>query len=87
MGTPWHVYDVITGLARTGRVLLAAHQAGHTAAKPGLLAALATLTTLINHRAGSRPGWVAARGPPPRRCHRAPLRRGDRDWLGRELAR
>jgi hypothetical protein len=57
MGTPWHVYDVITGLAGTGRVLLAAHQSGHAAAEPGLLAALTTLTTLINHRAGSRPGW------------------------------
>jgi len=56
-GTPWHVYDVITGLAGTSRVLLAAHQPGHTAAEPGLLAALTTLTTLINHRAGNRPGW------------------------------
>ncbi len=55
MSTPWHVYDVITGLAGTGRVLLAAHQSGHAAAEPGLLAAL---TTLTNHRAGSRrPGW------------------------------
>lgn len=57
MDTPWHVYDVITGLAGTGRVLLAAHQAGHAAAEPGLLAALTTLTTLINHGAGNRPGW------------------------------
>ncbi|WP_239377511.1 lanthionine synthetase C family protein [Frankia sp. Cj5] len=57
MCTPWHVYDVITGLAGTGRVLLAAHQSGHTAAQPGLLAALTTLTTLINQGVGSRPGW------------------------------
>lgn len=57
MDTPWHVYDVITGLAGTGRVLLAAHRSGNAAAEPGLLAALTTLTKLINHRAGSRPGW------------------------------
>ena len=57
VSTPWHVYDVISGLTGTGRVLLAAHQSGHTAAEPGLLAALTTLTTLINREAGSRPGW------------------------------
>ncbi|ORT53044.1 lanthionine synthetase C family protein [Frankia sp. KB5] len=57
MGTPWHVYDVITGLTGTGRVLLAAHHSGHAAAEHGLLAALTTLTIMINSRIGSRPGW------------------------------
>ncbi|ADP78957.1 lanthionine synthetase C family protein [Pseudofrankia inefficax] len=57
VSTPWHIYDVITGLAGAGRVLLAAHQSGHAAAEPGLLAALTTLARLINQPAGSRPGW------------------------------
>ncbi len=55
-GTPWHIYDAITGLAGIGRVLLAAVQSGLDA-EPGLLAALATLTTMTLARHGARPGW------------------------------
>ena len=55
-GTPWHVYDAITGLAGIGRVLLAAVRAGHDA-EPGLLAALTTLTAIARARYGTRPGW------------------------------
>lgn len=60
-GTPWHVYDAITGLAGTGRVLLAAVRAGHDA-EPGLLAALSTLTVMTRTRHGARPGWWAPAG-------------------------
>ena len=56
VGTPWHVYDAMTGLSGTGRILLAAAQAGHDA-QPGLSAALRTLTTMIRTRFGTRPGW------------------------------
>lgn len=60
-GTPWNVYDAITGLAGTGRILLAAVRAGHDA-EPGLQAALATLTTMVLARDGTRPGWWAPAG-------------------------
>lgn len=60
-GTPWNVYDAITGLAGTGRVLLAAVRAGYPA-EPGLQAALATLTTMMLTRDGTRPGWCAPAG-------------------------
>ncbi|MDT3395299.1 lanthionine synthetase C family protein [Streptomyces sp. B1866] len=57
-GAPWAVYDTIRGLAGIGRVLLAAHTAGHQeAADPGLTAALTTLTALIRTQHGTRPGW------------------------------
>ncbi|MGH3275737.1 MAG: lanthionine synthetase C family protein [Streptosporangiaceae bacterium] len=56
VGTPWRVYDAITGLAGIGRVLLAAVQSGHDA-EPGLLAALGTLTAMARTRHGARPGW------------------------------
>lgn len=58
MGTPWHVYDAITGLSGIGRILLAALGSGHSHAAPGLNAALTTLTAMINNPASStRPGW------------------------------
>jgi hypothetical protein len=57
VGTPWHVYDVISGLAGAGRILLAAYRSGHHEAEPGLVAALTTLTTLINGGGEGRPGW------------------------------
>lgn len=60
-GTPWNVYDAITGLAGTGRVLLAAVRAGYDA-EPGLQAALETLTAMILTRGGTRPGWWAPAG-------------------------
>jgi lantibiotic biosynthesis protein len=56
VGTPWRVYDTITGLAGIGRVMLAAVQSGHDA-EPGLLAALGALTTMARTRHGARPGW------------------------------
>ncbi|HUY47102.1 MAG TPA: lanthionine synthetase C family protein [Streptosporangiaceae bacterium] len=56
-GTPWAVYDTITGLAGTGRVLLAALASGHETSEPGLMAALDTLTAMILARHGNRPGW------------------------------
>jgi hypothetical protein len=56
VGTPWHVYDTIPGLAGVGRVLLAAVAAGHDA-EPGLLAALEVLTAMVHTRHGGRPGW------------------------------
>ncbi|MGH3931302.1 MAG: lanthionine synthetase C family protein [Pseudonocardiaceae bacterium] len=56
VGTPWHVYDVLTGLSGIGRVLLAAVHSGHDA-EPGLLAALDALTTMVRTRHGPRPGW------------------------------
>jgi hypothetical protein len=55
--TPRAAYDVINGLAGIGRVLLAAVTAGLPAAEPGLLAALETLTTMIETPLGTRPGW------------------------------
>lgn len=58
-GTPWHIYDVINGLAGLGRVLLAALVGGHTTAEPGLHAALSTLTTMLTAHDGTRPGWWA----------------------------
>ncbi|WP_329067445.1 lanthionine synthetase LanC family protein [Streptomyces sp. NBC_01429] len=71
-GTPWAVYDAIKGLTGVGRVLLAAHTAGHhDAADRGLTAALTTLTALIHTRYGSRPGWwlPAVDHPPPVTVH------------------
>ncbi len=56
-GAPWHVYDTITGLAGTGRVLLAAAQTGHATAEPGLSACLSTLTAVLTPSGGTRPGW------------------------------
>jgi hypothetical protein len=54
----WALYDVITGLTGTGRILLAALVGGHDHAEPGLIAALTTLTTMINNPCGgTRPGW------------------------------
>lgn len=59
-GTPWHVYDVISGLAGVGRVLLAASDDGHSGAEPGLYAALRTLTNTLTEPQGNRPGWWTA---------------------------
>ncbi|GAB3159803.1 lanthionine synthetase C family protein [Myceligenerans halotolerans] len=56
-GTPWHIYDVISGLAGVGRVLLAALNHGHREAEPGLHAALNALTTMLATTRGRRPGW------------------------------
>ena len=56
-GTPWHVYDLINGLAGIGRVLLAGFVAGHTAAEPGLIAARDALTAMILTADEDRPGW------------------------------
>jgi len=56
-GTPWPVYDVISGLAGIGRVLLAADAAGLARAGPGLGAARDTLTQMILAGEGARPGW------------------------------
>ncbi len=56
-GTPWPVYDAITGLAGVGRVLLAATAAGHRQAEHGLRAVLHTLTRMIDTPPGDRPGW------------------------------
>lgn len=57
-GTPWQVYDAVTGLSGIGRVLLAALTSGHEHAEPGLTAALTALTTMINNPSGgTRPGW------------------------------
>jgi hypothetical protein len=50
-------YDVISGLAGIGRVLLAAITAGQPPAEPGLTAALQALTTMIEAPHGARPGW------------------------------
>lgn len=52
------LYDVITGFSGTGRILLAALAGGHDHAEPGLIAALTTLTTMINNPcSATRPGW------------------------------
>lgn len=56
VGTPWRVYDALTGLSGIGRVLLAAVQSGHDA-EPGLLAALDALITVVRTRHGARLGW------------------------------
>lgn len=56
VGTPWRIYDALTGLSGIGRVLLAAAQSGHDAER-GLLAALDALTTMVRTRYGARPGW------------------------------
>jgi hypothetical protein len=55
--TPRNAYDVISGLAGIGRVLLAAIAVGHPGAEPGLVAALEALTAMIADPHGSRPGW------------------------------
>jgi lantibiotic biosynthesis protein len=66
LGTPWAVYDVISGLAGIGRVLLAAVASGHDVAEPGLITALDTLTTMIRTCHGNRPGWwLSPSGHPP----------------------
>ncbi len=67
----WAVYDLINGLSGIGRVLLAAHVAGHPHAEPGLLASLHTLTELINTSQGAKPGWwlPAHRHPSGVRVH------------------
>lgn len=57
VGTPWHVYDAITGLAGIGRVLLAAVRSGYDEAEPGLLAALDVLIEMVRTRYAARPGW------------------------------
>jgi len=75
-GTPRQVYDVITGLAGIGRILLAAAQSGHDT-EPGLLAALAALTTMMSTQHGTRPGWWS---PPAGRTQSAdPVRSGTAD--------
>jgi lantibiotic biosynthesis protein len=51
------MYDAINGLAGIGRVLLAALTAGYDTAESGLLAALQTLTAMIETQHGRRPGW------------------------------
>lgn len=56
-GAPWAVYDVINGLSGIGRILVAAHQAGHHEARRGLDAALTTLTGILNDSSGTRTGW------------------------------
>ncbi|RKN46674.1 lanthionine synthetase C family protein [Streptomyces hoynatensis] len=71
-GAPWAVYDAIKGLAGIGRVLLAAHAAGHREqAQPGLTATLTTLTAILRARHGRRPGWwlPAEDHPPPVTVH------------------
>lgn len=67
----WHVYDAITGLTGIGRVLLAAHQTGHTAVEPGLDAALTTLTAILAPRNTPLPGWwlPAQQHPTPASIH------------------
>jgi hypothetical protein len=72
-GTPWHVYDAITGLSGIGRVLLAALSSGHGHAEAGLTAALTTLTTMtINPGGGTRPGWWLPPGAHPAGVTRHP---------------
>lgn len=55
--TPSRFYDTISGMAGTGRVLLAAVTAGYHECVPGLRAALDTLTAMISSIHGARPGW------------------------------
>src|SRR5262249_29959053 len=58
-------YDAITGLAGTGRVLLAASQDGHRGAEHGLTTALETITAILARRKSTRPGWwLSAEGHP-----------------------
>ncbi|MFJ9944233.1 lanthionine synthetase LanC family protein [Streptomyces erythrochromogenes] len=55
---PWPVYDVMSGLSGTGRVLLAAYGAGAAAeAAPGLMAAQSALTRMVLGGTPDRPGW------------------------------
>lgn len=68
-GTPWEVYDVITGLAGVGRVLLAALGSGYDVAERGLLAALGILTTMIQTRNGALPGWWLSADNHPQGVH------------------
>jgi lantibiotic biosynthesis protein len=53
----WAGYDVISGPAGIGRILLAALAAGHVIAEPGLRAMLTTLTRMIASSVGI-PGWL-----------------------------
>ncbi|MEU6712952.1 lanthionine synthetase C family protein [Nonomuraea sp. NPDC046802] len=62
VGTHWHTFDVINGLAGIGRVLLAADAAGHRDAAPGLEVARDTLLDMMLICDGPRPGWWR---PPP----------------------
>jgi len=65
----WAGYDLISGPAGIGRVLLAACLAGHHAAEPGLNAMLTTLTVMITSPA-RRPGWwIPAQPEQPTRLH------------------
>jgi lantibiotic biosynthesis protein len=65
-GTPWAVYDAITGLSGIGRALLAAVGAGYDECEPGLTAALDALTAMISAGCPARPGWwLPASGHPP----------------------
>jgi hypothetical protein len=64
-GTSWAAYDVINGLAGIGRVLLAAHAAGHNESEPGLQAALHALTRMLTPQEGPRPGWWVSAGRHP----------------------
>ncbi|MFG2918138.1 lanthionine synthetase LanC family protein [Kitasatospora sp. NPDC048298] len=60
-GTLWGIYDTIKGLAGIGRTLLAAVQLGLPEARPGLTAALTTLTRMITTTDDTgRPGWWVA---------------------------
>jgi lantibiotic biosynthesis protein len=62
----WALYDVITGLSGTGRILLAAIGAGHSEAEQGLRAALETLIAIITTpRSRTRPGWWLPAGGHP----------------------
>ncbi|MFF0215944.1 lanthionine synthetase LanC family protein [Streptomyces vinaceus] len=63
---PRTVYDVMSGLSGTGRVLLAAHGAGLAAeAAPGLAVAQSTLTRMILGGTPDRPGWWQPPGQLP----------------------
>ena len=62
----WALYDVITGLTGSGRILLAAQARGHDHAERGLVAALTTLQAMINTPQGdTRPGWWLPPGSRP----------------------
>ncbi|MFI8265868.1 lanthionine synthetase LanC family protein [Streptomyces sp. NPDC085665] len=63
---PWTVYDVMSGLSGTGRILLAAHGAGWAAeAAPGLAAAISALTRMVRGGTPDRPGWWLPAGHLP----------------------
>ncbi|MFE5536276.1 lanthionine synthetase LanC family protein [Streptomyces sp. NPDC056519] len=63
---PWSVYDVMSGLSGTGRILLAAHGAGWSGeAAPGLAAAMAALTRMVRSGTPDRPGWWLPAGHLP----------------------